>query len=74
MRGAAGDRVRRLILHGCLSLSSAPRWLAAEFVWATCPGCYLARNVILQTQCQSQNKCPELLCIPRQNRWQASGK
>jgi len=34
---AAKDRVRRLTCHGYLSLSSAPCWLATEFVWATVP-------------------------------------
>src|SRR5713226_1862849 len=52
MRGAAKDRVRRLTCHEYLSLSSAPCWLAAEFVWATCTGYDLARFTILQTQCQ----------------------
>ena len=52
MRGAAKDRVRRLTCHEYLSLSSAPYWLAAEFVWATCTGYDLARFTILQTQCQ----------------------
>src|SRR2546427_3692050 len=31
-RGAAGGCVRRIVSRGCLLLSGAPCWLAAEFV------------------------------------------
>jgi len=72
-RGAAKDRVRRLTCHEYLLLSSAPCWLATEFVWATCTGCRLARCMILQTQCQFQTRECAVLACRVSDHWQAFG-